>query len=116
MSNTNAIMPYIDAALQDAIQSIGVTQFQGDTGWQQTIGGLLLQGSRTASLGAESSTVIPFFVGFPKQTLGVFVQAIYGAAGAGNENSGIVTAVTLNQFTLINDGVAKQFYWWAIGV
>lgn len=98
-------------ALQEAA---GITQFPDATGWYQLINGLLVQGGVVA-VGANTSIVVPFQIGMPQQILGIFVQA--AIAGVGNGYGTVDPAgTTLQQFTLVNTGAAKDYYWWAIGV
>jgi hypothetical protein len=116
MSNINAITPLNLASLKDVHEAIGVTQYVSLTNWYQTIGGLLIQGGLVEAAPADAAIIVPFNVGFNKQILGIFIQAIYTPAGAGNENTGMVhPTFTLSQWTLVNDGVVKDFFWWAIG-
>jgi hypothetical protein len=87
--------------------------------WDITLAGLKIQGGRV-TVGAETSLAINFPSSFTTKVLGIFTQAIHNTTTAGtalNEQSGLVNSgFTLNGFTLINDGVAKDFFWWAAGI
>lgn len=111
----NSVVGYIKPDLQALQEAAGITQFDATgNGWYQVMNGLLVQGS-IVSVGANASLVVPFQQPMPLQILGVFVQAI--VAGVGNGYGTIDPAGTnLQQFTLVNTGIAKDYYWWAIGV
>lgn len=110
----NSIPSYGLTDLKQLQDAAGVTQFPSDTSWYQLINGLLVQGGKVA-IGANTSLVVPFLVGNPTQLLSVFTQPIL--AGTGNGYGSIDPAGTnLNQFTLVNTGAAKDYYWWAVGV
>lgn len=112
MSNTNAVIPFLDASLRELNDSIGITQFPSETNWYQTIGGILIQGGTVLAVGSAATVAVSFNAGYPTQVLGVFVQA-KGASVLGWS----VDTVTLSGFNLINAAVAnRDFYWWAIGV
>ena len=112
MSNTNALVPFNRASLQETADSLGITQFVSETNWHQTIAGLLIQGGRINSVTHGAPLVVPFNVGFPTQVLGVFTQEIGANAHAASINS-----ITTAQFSIIlASGPSKDFYWWAIGV
>lgn len=120
MASENSVIPYLDASNKDLTEAAGITRISGAsaTEWNQLINGLIFQGGLSPSIALDSSQAILFSVVFPTKCLGVFLQAVYSPAGAGNENSGLVSTAGLSTsgFTLINDGTAKQFYWWAIGI
>lgn len=114
MSNWNSVPGYGLSDVDQLQEAAGVTQFTSDTGWYQILNGLLVQGSKVA-VGANTSLAVPFLAAFPQQLLGVFVQPI--VAGVGNGYGTVDPAGTdLTQFTLVNTGAAKSYYWWAIGV
>lgn len=112
MSNTNAILPLNSATFKELSEALGVTQFASDTNWQQTIGGLLIQGGFVNDVGSGATVAVPFNAGYPTQVLGVFVQAL-GTSVLGWS----IDNVTTSGFDLVNAAVAtRDFYWWAIGV
>lgn len=114
MSDWNSIPGYGPADPSQLQEAAGVTQFNSDTGWYQVTNGLLIQGAKVA-VGANTSLVVPFLAAFPQQLLGIFMQPI--VAGVGNGYGAVDPAGTdLTQFTLVNTGAAKSYYWWAIGV
>lgn len=115
-SNINSVTPLNIASLKDIHESLGVTQYTSLTNWYQTIAGLIIQGGKIIAAPADANTAVSFNVGFNKQVLGIFVQSLYQPAGAGNENTGMVhPTFTLSTWTLVNDGVVKDFFWWAVG-
>lgn len=98
-------------AIQEAA---GITQFPSENSWYQVMNGLYIQGGKV-TVGAGAVLVVPFLIAFPLQNLGVFTQGL--VAGVGNGYVNIDPAGTsLIQFTAVNTGAAKDFYWWALGV
>jgi hypothetical protein len=120
MSNEyGSVVPYSKASIEEQQNALGILQFisASDTNWYQIISGLLVQGGYVTAAVANANTVVNFNVAYPKKVLGIFVQSVYQPAGAGQENSGMVhPTFTLSSFTLVNDGVQKDFFWWAIGI
>lgn len=120
MANENSVVPYFNASTKELTEAAGITRLSGAsaTEWNQLINGLIFQGGLSPVIALDTAQAITFSVVFPTAVLGVFVQAIHAPAGAGNENTGLVSTAGLSTsgFTLINDGTAKQFYWWAIGI
>ena len=110
MSNTNSIIPFLGAGLQDLQDTIGITQFPSGTNWYQTIGGLLIQGG-FLTVSSSAVTTVPFNAGYPTQVLGVWIQSV-----GGSHNNAHIDNVTLAQFELHNGGSTRDYYWWAIGV
>jgi hypothetical protein len=110
-----SVSSYTEDDLKHLQEAAGVTQFDTTgNGWLQVINGLLIQGS-IAAAPANGSVVVPFQQSYPLQILGIFVQPLI--AGIGNGYGTIDPAGTnLNQFTLVNTGAAKSYFWWAIGV
>lgn len=110
----NSIPSYSPDTLRQIQESSGITQFPDGSSWYQIIQGLYIQGSAVDVL-INSSTVIPFEIAIPTQLLGIFLTPVI--AGVGNGYGAIDPAGTnLTQFTLVNTGAAKSYYWWAIGV
>lgn len=117
MGNNNSILPFVRADNKDLQDTVGLTQFSGATSteWQQTIGGVLFQGGLVIGAAPAANTVVTFPGGFPLQVLGIFLQGIdaippiFGSALVSN---------TLADFTFYNSdpALAKDFYWFAIGV
>jgi hypothetical protein len=114
--SNNSVIPVYRPSPNQLADALGVTQFSGESNWAQVIGGLIIQGGKVSGVPAEGSVTVFFDPAFPKQLLGVFLQSIYSSPTAGNENSGCVSTPTLVDFILLNDGLEKDFYWWAIGV
>lgn len=110
----NSVPGYGVTDLQQLQDAAGITQFPTATGWYQLINGLLVQGG-VVNVGANATVIVPFQLAVPKQVLGIFTQA--AIAGVGNGYGTIDPAGSnLQQFTLVNTGPAKDYYWWAIGV
>jgi hypothetical protein len=111
----NSIPGLSPDSLRNLQEAAGITQFPSDgTSWYQVINGLYIQGGKV-TIGAGATIVVPFKIPLPVQVLGVFTQGLI--AGAGNGYVNIDPAGSdLTQFTAVNTGAAKDFYWWAIGV
>lgn len=118
MANNNSIAPYVGATLKEQQEQSGIGRFYGEFGWAITEGGFLKQGNRVTVTSDNAPLSISFNEAFPKQCLGIFVQAIIAVAGGTSDNDGKVQAnsETTNGFTLLSSGIAKSYYWWAIGV
>ena len=110
----NSIPGFTPDSARAIQEAAGITQFPADTQWYQVINGLYVQGGKV-TIGAGATLVVPFVIPIPVQTLGIFTQGL--VAGVGNGYVNIDPAGTnLTQFTAVNTGAAKDFYWWAIGV
>lgn len=119
MESNNRITASGEVSLDELKESFGNTIFNSGsaTEWYKTINGIIVQGGFVNDAAADATTAVPFNYAFPKQVLGIFVQAIHSPAGAGNENTGLVApGYTLTGFDLVNDGVLKDFFWFAIGL
>lgn len=115
MANEWSSVPgYGETDLNQLQQAAGITQFSGANGWYQLINGILVQGG-IVNVGAGATATFPFQVAITSQLLGVFLQAQNAAAGSGYGSIDIATT-NLQQFTIVNTGVAKDFFWLAIGV
>ena len=110
----NSLVGYGAIDLAQLQEQAGITQFPDASGWYQMMNGLLVQGG-IVNVGLNASLVVPFKIAVPTQVLGIFTQA--AIAGVGN-GYGTVDPVgtNLQQFTLVNTGPAKDYYWWCIGV
>lgn len=110
MSNTNAVVPFLGGTLPEALESLGITQFEGATGWYQTIAGILIQGG-TVEVLASATAPIAFHAAVPTQLLGIWIQTV-----GGTTNGAYVNVPDLEGFDLVNGGSDRTYYWWAIGV
>lgn len=95
MAGDASVQRFNDPTKVQTQDTLGVTQFGRDgKSWNQTIGGLTIQGGQVFAAGAVS------FVGkYEKQVLGVFLS------------NGVATAISATGFT-----APGACYWWAIGV
>lgn len=114
MSNWGSVPGYGETDVRALQEAAGITQFTGSSGWYQILNGILIQGGVVA-VGADTSIVVPFQVAVPLQVLSIHTQPVI--AGVGNGYGSIDPAGSnLQQFTLVNTGPAKEYYWLAIGV
>ena len=112
MANTNSIFPYSKARLDEVQESIGVTQFPGETTWYQVLGGLVIQGGFEVFT-APATRTVNFVAPFDKQLLGVFISP---ASAANGPHGHIVALPTLTSFQINHHGANASYYWWAVGV
>jgi hypothetical protein len=113
MSNTNAIASFTSPSSEELNEAVGITQFQSETNWFQTIGGILIQGGRVNGIASDATVVVPFNAGFPTQVLQVFVQPL----GTSVLGWSIADPPNKNNFSIINAAFGpRDFYWWALGV
>ncbi len=110
----NSVPGYGATDLRALQEAAGVTQFPSATCWYQLINGILVQGG-AVNVGAGVDATFQYNIAIPTQLLGVFVQAQNAAVGSGYGSIDIATT-NLQQFTVVNTGLAKDFFWFAIGV
>jgi len=110
----NSIPGFTPDSARAIQEAAGITQFPAESQWYQIINGLYIQGGKV-TIGAGATLIVPLVISVPTQILGVFTQGL--VAGVGNGYVNIDPAGSdLEQFTAVNTGAAKDFYWWAIGV
>ena len=82
-------------------------------GYQKLPSGLIIQWGVTASIALNSTSVITLPMTFPNANFGVVCNGV--SADLSDTDNWGVSSVTTSQFTLTNGGVAKAYYWHAIG-
>ena len=97
--------------LKNAFQ--GSNQSLAASGYQKLPGGLILQWGVTASIALNSTSVITLPMTFPNANFGVVCNGV--SADLSDTDNWGVSSVTTSQFTLTNGGVAKAYYWHALG-
>lgn len=117
MSANNSIARFVNASVGELQQSLGITNFSGESEWNQTIGGLILQGGQTPLIALDAELEVSFSIAFTKQVLGLFVSEIYDGTLSGAASGVFIKSnYSLNAFTIRNDAPSKKFFWFAVGV
>lgn len=109
--NSNSALGYSGDDIDAIREAFGITNFIGNTGFYQTIGGLIIQIGKTSAV--PSPSYVDFHVGFPKQAFGVWLQEIYPV---GTDYGHQIDQVSTTRFRVIHPAGNTAYYWLAIGV
>lgn len=117
MSSNNSISKFKGASVDDLQLALGITRFESEDDWNQSIGGLIVQGGKTPIIGVDAELVVTFSMAFPKQVLGIFPSELYSGTLIGAFGGVFIKEdYTLSSFTIRNDNVAKRYFWFAVGI